>query len=116
MFLFGHTVQKIILKDQSYSNIVLAILNSKLMDWCFRKTSTNNHVGGYELEALPFPITIPAKFQKAISALVDCLHITIQKNPAADTSTLEREIDQNVYALYGLTPEEIRVIDKSIPR
>ena len=30
---------------------------------------------------------------------------------AADTSALEREIDQQVYALYGLTPEEIAIVE-----
>ena len=32
-------------------------------------------------------------------------------NPAADTSALEREIDRLVYALYGLTEEEIAVVE-----
>ena len=32
---------------------------------------------------------------------------------AADTSALEREIDQQVYALYGLTPEEIAIVEGS---
>ena len=36
-----------------------------------------------------------------------------QKNPAADTSGLEREIDQQVYALYALTPEEIKIVEDS---
>jgi len=26
---------------------------------------------------------------------------------------LEREIDQQVYALYGLTPEEIKIVEES---
>jgi len=34
-----------------------------------------------------------------------------QANPAADTSALEREIDQQVYALYGLTPEESQIVE-----
>ena len=34
-----------------------------------------------------------------------------QANPAADTSALEREIDQQVCALYGLTPEEIAIVE-----
>jgi hypothetical protein len=36
----------------------------------------------------------------------------IQNPPAdpADTTALEREIDQLVYALYGLTPEEIKIV------
>ena len=31
--------------------------------------------------------------------------------PTADTSAMEREIDQQVYALYGLTPEEIKIVE-----
>ena len=34
-------------------------------------------------------------------------------NPAADTSMLEREIDQQVYALYGMTPDEIKIVETS---
>ncbi|HLG30544.1 MAG TPA: hypothetical protein VI387_10070, partial [Candidatus Brocadiales bacterium] len=29
----------------------------------------------------------------------------------ADTSALERQIDQMVYELYGLTPEEIAIVE-----
>ena len=29
----------------------------------------------------------------------------------ADTSALERQIDQMVYSLYGLTPEEIAIVE-----
>ncbi len=34
-----------------------------------------------------------------------------QANPAADTNALERESDQHIYALYGLTPEEIALVE-----
>ncbi len=37
-------------------------------------------------------------------------------NPAADTSALEREIDGLVYALYGLTPAEIKIVEESAKR
>ncbi|MDR0205872.1 MAG: hypothetical protein LBI45_01225 [Bacteroidales bacterium] len=33
-------------------------------------------------------------------------------NPAADTSVLEREIDVLIYELYGLTEEEIEIIEE----
>ena len=33
--------------------------------------------------------------------------------PEADTAALEREIDQRVYALYGLTADEIRLVEES---
>ena len=32
-------------------------------------------------------------------------------NPQADTSALEREIDQLVYQLYGLTEEELNIVE-----
>ena len=34
-----------------------------------------------------------------------------QRDAEADTSALEREIDELVYALYGLTPEEIAIVE-----
>ena len=34
-----------------------------------------------------------------------------QAEAAADTSVLEREIDERVYRLYGLTAEEIGVVE-----
>jgi hypothetical protein len=32
-------------------------------------------------------------------------------NPQVDTSAWEREIDERVYRLYGLTPEEIKIVE-----
>ena len=34
-----------------------------------------------------------------------------QRDPAADTRALERQIDQMVYALYGLTDAEIALVE-----
>ncbi|GBE40039.1 hypothetical protein BMS3Bbin08_02675 [bacterium BMS3Bbin08] len=34
-----------------------------------------------------------------------------KKDPNADTSALERQIDDMVYALYNLTPEEIAIVE-----
>ena len=49
--------------------------------------------------------------QAPIIALVDRILAAKKRNPAADTSALEREIDEKVYRLYGLTDDEIRVIE-----
>ncbi len=37
--------------------------------------------------------------------------MTTSSQPAADTSALESEIDQQVYALYDLTPGEIAIVE-----
>jgi adenine-specific DNA-methyltransferase len=34
-----------------------------------------------------------------------------EKDPNVDTSALEKQIDDMVYALYGLTPEEIAIVE-----
>jgi hypothetical protein len=37
----------------------------------------------------------------------------MKKKDPADTSALEKQIDEMVYALYGLMPEEIEIIESS---
>ena len=36
-----------------------------------------------------------------------------QRDAGADVSAWEREIDQRVYALYGLTADEIKIVEDS---
>jgi hypothetical protein len=38
-----------------------------------------------------------------------------RKNPSADTSALETEIDRLVYHLYGLTYDEVLIVDPGTP-
>ena len=45
------------------------------------------------------------------NVLVDQILTAKQKDPDADTSALERQIDQMVYKLYDLTNEEIDIIE-----
>jgi len=43
--------------------------------------------------------------------------LTLKKSdPQADTSALETEIDRMVYDLYGLTAEEIAIVEESVGR
>ena len=46
-----------------------------------------------------------------IVALVNQILMAKQRDAEADVSALEREIDELVYALYGLTPEEIKLVE-----
>jgi hypothetical protein len=43
---------------------------------------------------------------------VDILKVK-RAHGAADKAALEREIDERVYRLYGLTAEEIRIVEES---
>jgi hypothetical protein len=46
-------------------------------------------------------------------ASADPILKTKEANPAADVSVQEREIDDRVFRLYGLTPEEIKIVEES---
>ncbi|MFT2659796.1 hypothetical protein ACMWPU_00950 [Helicobacter pylori] len=89
------------------------MLNSRLLDWLFRKTSTNNHVNLYELETLPIP-QITKSNQPTAHKITDCAKAILEakeKDPKANTQKLEKEIDALVYRLYNLTDEEIKIIE-----
>jgi hypothetical protein len=82
------------------------------MDWYFRKTSTNNHVNGYEIEALPIPNITEAQHLRFIK-LVD--NIFNYKKTDESTVALEQQIDNMVYKLYSLYFDEVKLIDPEFP-
>ena len=67
-----------------------------------------------DLEALPIK---KCKFiqQQSIITLVDRILATPKEDPHADTSALENEIDKQVYHLYGLTYDEVLIVDPETP-
>ena len=121
----GETAGKVnVLHDFKKYDIlfVLALLNSKLVDYYYRITNESKHLNG---GALPFDtesvkvIPIPEasksqqeEFESIVKNILSFKNVV----PAADTSDLEHQIDKLVYDLYGLTEEEIVVIEKSIIR
>ncbi|GHP68031.1 hypothetical protein VN1196_06580 [Helicobacter pylori] len=112
--LFLHTCNLSYCKEREHAKFLVGLLNSRLLDWLFRKTSTNNHVNLYELETLPIPqIT---KSNKPIAhKITDCAKAILEakeKDPKANTQKLEKEIDALVYQLYNLTDEEIKIIEE----
>ncbi|MFB1280444.1 Eco57I restriction-modification methylase domain-containing protein [Helicobacter pylori] len=98
-------------KEREHAKFLVGLLNSRLLDWLFRKTSTNNHVNLYELETLPIP-QITYKNQELADKITDCAERILKaKDPKANTQRLEKEIDALVYQLYHLTDEEIKIIE-----
>jgi len=102
---------------------LLALLNSRLLDHCWKRVSTPLRGGFFRyftqfIEQLPIrPIDFAVASERAqhdaIVRVVERILAAKKNNPAADTSALEREIDQQVYALYGLTPEEIKIVEET---
>lgn len=94
---------------------LLAILNSKISEWYFNLIGTTTGMGTnrwkkYKIELLP--IKIPSLEQeKEIEILVNQILLIKKQSSTADTTDLETQIDQLVYELYGLTEEEIKIVE-----
>jgi len=112
-----NTIYNIIVKDKSFdTKYVLALLNSKLMQNIWKEIYPEQkdvfpRLKKEQLVEIPIPI-VSFEQQKQITEIVDQILVEKRKNPNADTSESEREIDRLVYKLYNLTDEEIAVIEK----
>jgi len=66
-----------------------------------------------EFKALPFPRLeeLNVYYQKKLESLVTRILTAKRADPSADTSAWEAEIDVLVYRLYGLSYEEVLLVD-----
>jgi type I restriction-modification system DNA methylase subunit len=98
----------------------LAILNSSVSLWFAKQVFATKEGGFYDFEPrycsqFPIPVAAPQK-QKRVERLVERILAVKLRDVEGDVSALEREIDQLVYALYGLTPDEIKLIEDTALR
>ncbi|HBS85672.1 MAG TPA: type II restriction endonuclease [Bacteroidales bacterium] len=101
----------------SNDKALLAVLNSKVV-WHFLKSVCVIRSGGYiEVKPQYFEqIPVPVLEEKTKSKLIELVDKAIKErseNQKADIKIIEAEIDQLVYQLYGLTEEEIKIIESS---
>ena len=92
-----------------------SILNSNLIAW-FMKNTAPTGMGMHPrwkkvyVETIPIP-QISAGKQRPFIQLVDSILSAKDADPDADITEQEHEIDRMVYALYGLTEEEIAAVE-----
>jgi adenine-specific DNA-methyltransferase len=96
------------------------LLNSEPVTFFFKKYYAGGGLGdeGYRykkafLENLPIPPITSSNesIVHQIESLVDKILESKKQNPNADIKELENQIDQLVYQLYNLTPDEIKIIE-----
>ena len=117
--------EEILLNDLNSMNIiyiredpkfVLGMLNSRAISFWFAYRFGKLQRGIFpqfkinELARFPIPKT-PTQTKRHIATLVDHILSAKTKDPGADTTSDERRIDELVYKLYALTPEEIAVVE-----
>jgi len=101
------------------AKFILALLNSRLLNWRFKMTSSNNNINCYEIHKLAFPnIKDLYKEQKPFIDVIDKI-LSIAKSAdyltnsskQANSKEYEKQIDKMVYQLYGLTEDEIKIVE-----
>lgn len=121
----------ITLKKNTNPKLLLAILNSKLIDYYFKLLFVSTHMSqGYIRYDIPYLEQLPIKkisdsYQQPIIKTVDkLLSLNEQLNEIGDKKTdrrasIEREIDESnkeldtlIYKIYGITKEEQSTIEK----
>jgi hypothetical protein len=106
---------------------LLGVLNSKLMGWYYETSFPTLHVQRNELAELPirtidFADPVDAARHARMVALVEQMLALHQRRAAARTpheqsvlaaqiAATDRQIDRLVYELYGLSEEEIRIVE-----
>ena len=120
---FGRSIQAGILKRDYQETVqyeyLCALLNSKYLRYRYELNvkETGRVFPQVKLEKLrTLPIVIPAKeIQDTITNIVNEI-ITLKKdNPQTDTAKKEQTIDSLVYHLYGLTYDEVLIVDPQTP-
>ena len=116
-----NTIVVVTLKGEKYISLkyLLALLNSKLLNFYYVTEHKSTKKVFSEIQARSvgeLPIKhVSQNIQQGFISLVDKILISKEENPQADTSSLENEIDKKVYRLYGLTYDEVLIVDPDTP-
>jgi hypothetical protein len=112
----GGDIRALIVKNGAEFSIkfLLGLLNSTLLDWFYgfigKPKGNAREYFNKPLSEIPI-FKATQKQQQPIIDLVDKILAAKKENPQADTSEWEKEIDRLVYELYGLTYDEVLVVD-----
>lgn len=95
--------------------VLLGLLNSTLVDFYLKNVASTKQNGYFEykpvyVSLLPIMDFHSTNFEFKVNQILELKKAA----PNADTSALEAEIDQLVYELYGLTEEEIAIVEESV--
>ena len=119
MFHCGYTLFTFNVFDDDVQKLkyILGILNSTLITYYMREKNwikvipgKNPQIRVDSVKKIPICM-IQKSYTGQIIRLVDKMLEAKQSDPLVDTSVIESRIDQLVYQIYGLTEEEIKIVE-----
>lgn len=90
------------------------LLNSVLMEWRFRLTSSNNHVNNYEIDDLPIPPGDPRPIINATRPLIYRYSRVQFGTSASGNGDLEDILDATVFRAFSVARDDVRHVVSSL--
>ena len=110
-----------ILRDKAFSlKYLLGLLNSRLFQFLMYKLTFEKTRGAFTKAKIFHYYELPVKdcspvSQQEIIGTVDEILVEKKKNPMVNVGNLEFILNKLVYDLYGLTDDEIRIVEECVP-
>ena len=110
-----------ILRDKAFSlKYLLGLLNSRLFQFLMYKLTFEKTRGAFTKAKIFHYYELPVKdcspvSQQEIIGTVDEILAEKKKNPMVNVGNLEFILNKLVYDLYGLTDDEIRIVEECVP-
>ena len=104
--------------DRFHPKFLLALMASKFISFVYLNISSIASKDDFrqttlaELREIPIPI-VSSEIQRDFIQSADKIITLKVKDVNSDTERYEKEIDQMVYKLYGLTEEEIKIVEQN---
>lgn len=116
-YIMSSLYNAILINKEFSLKYILGLLNSKLFQYLMYKLTFEKTKGAFTKAKIYHYYELPVRKcavseQEAIINKVNAVLSAKYSNPSADTSALESEIDRLVYDLYGLTEDEIKIVEE----
>ncbi|MDI6792013.1 MAG: SNF2-related protein [bacterium] len=105
-----------VLSQQFQVKYLLSVMNSSWARvYLLANRRSNIHLYPDDWKSLPIPVATPEQ-QQIIVAQVNTLLADIEQGNEPEVKRLGKKIDRLVYELYGLTEDEISIVEESVSR
>jgi len=117
--ILGNSLNYMNLPEHYDPDVLLGLLNSSLINWYFRKQSTNNNVNVYELNNLPIRMLDKHFEEEIVGVVKEIEKLTSQsgyirgRGGESQLEVLMERINQIVYRAYDLNAQEIQLLESS---
>ena len=105
-------------ENETSPNLLLAALNSSIVEFIFRRLNSNVHVSAGEINKLPFPpmpddLTL-SEIDVFVTGMLELGGVDCDPSKITQAMTYEHRLDILIGSLYGFSPSEVEKIQQAL--